>query len=53
MLNYKIFSNGIELTDAELNSLPIGVMALWLDMWEAARDKDAHALRQAEEGYVY
>lgn len=46
-----IFSNGIELTDAELAALPIDHMAVWLDMWQEARDQDSYALRQAEEGY--
>ena len=45
-----IFSSGIELTDDELASLPHDVMMVWLEMWEDARDQDAHALRQAEEG---
>lgn len=46
-----IFSNGIELTDAELDALSIDVRCVWLDMWKEARDQDAYALRQAEEGY--
>lgn len=46
-----IFSNGIELTDAELAALPIEISAAWLDMWKEARDSDAYALRQAEEDF--
>lgn len=39
-MDYKIFSNGAELTDAQLDSLPIDVMTDWLDMWHAATRED-------------